>query len=202
MFHNVDAFEKAIAHFYGAPYAVATDCCTHAIELSVYATETQNIGVPCHTYISVPFTMKKLNKDWYWTDHKWQQYHQFENTNIIDAAVYWQENGYIAGSIMCLSFQFKKHLNLGRGGMILTDDAGLAQRLKALRYDGRPQDVTPWYKQQINEPGFHYYMTPETAYLGLCRLHQAKVTQPKQWSWEDYPYLPDMPVFKQDKVKQ
>jgi dTDP-4-amino-4,6-dideoxygalactose transaminase len=28
----VDKFEKLVANFYGAPYAVAVDCCTHAIE--------------------------------------------------------------------------------------------------------------------------------------------------------------------------
>ena len=44
------------------------------------------------------------------------------NTNIIDAAVYWKENCYIPNSFMCLSFQFQKHLNIGKGGMILTDD--------------------------------------------------------------------------------
>ena len=26
-------FEKRVADFFGSPYAVATDCCTHAIEL-------------------------------------------------------------------------------------------------------------------------------------------------------------------------
>ena len=32
-FETVQEFEKQIAKFYGAPYAVATDCCTHAVEL-------------------------------------------------------------------------------------------------------------------------------------------------------------------------
>ena len=32
-FDTVKEFEQQIAKFYGAPYAVATDCCTHAIEL-------------------------------------------------------------------------------------------------------------------------------------------------------------------------
>ena len=35
MFEIVDQFEKTIAKFYGAPYAIATDSCTHAIELSL-----------------------------------------------------------------------------------------------------------------------------------------------------------------------
>ena len=29
----VEDFENAIAEFYGAPYAVAVDCCTHGVEL-------------------------------------------------------------------------------------------------------------------------------------------------------------------------
>jgi len=35
MFNKVDEFEKAIAKFYGSTFAVAVDCCTHAIELSL-----------------------------------------------------------------------------------------------------------------------------------------------------------------------
>jgi len=33
MFDIVDNFEKQKAEFLGAPYAVSTDCCTHAVEL-------------------------------------------------------------------------------------------------------------------------------------------------------------------------
>ena len=32
-YDDVDKLEKTIAEFFGAPYALATDCCTHAIEL-------------------------------------------------------------------------------------------------------------------------------------------------------------------------
>ena len=32
-FKVITDFEKQIALFFGAPYAVAVDCCTHAIEL-------------------------------------------------------------------------------------------------------------------------------------------------------------------------
>ena len=36
---------------------------------------------------------------------------------------------------MCLSFQFQKHLSLGRVGMILTDDKDAAQELKKNTHD-------------------------------------------------------------------
>ena len=34
-FKIVESFERAIADFYGAPYGVAVDCCTHGIELCI-----------------------------------------------------------------------------------------------------------------------------------------------------------------------
>jgi hypothetical protein len=53
------------------------------------------------------------------------------NTNIIDAAVYWKRDGYIPDTFHVFkSFQYRKHLNLGRGGMILTDDSDAATQLK------------------------------------------------------------------------
>ena len=33
MWSKVIEFENRIADFYGSPYAVAIDCCTHALEL-------------------------------------------------------------------------------------------------------------------------------------------------------------------------
>ena len=79
---------------------------------------------------------------------------------------------------MCLSFQFQKHLSLGRGGMILLDDEKAAFDLKKLSYDGREPNQ-PWREQNIKSMGYHYYMTPETAAEGLKKLPQAKKEFPK-----------------------
>ena len=100
---------------------------------------------------------------------------------------------------MCLSFQFQKHLNLGRGGMILTNDKEAAIELKKMSYDGREQDV-PWREQNINTMGYHYYMTPETAQEGLKKLPNAIDTKPRQWQINDWPDLREMSVFKNKKV--
>ena len=56
MFNQVEKFETQIAEFYNAPYAITTDCCTHAIELCLRHEGYNNITIPTHTYISVPFT--------------------------------------------------------------------------------------------------------------------------------------------------
>ena len=63
---TVEQFEKEIAKFFGSPYAVAVDCCTHAIELCLRYTNADNITIPTRTYISIPFLAMKLNLNWKW----------------------------------------------------------------------------------------------------------------------------------------
>lgn len=191
---QVIQFEKDIAEFYGSPYAVATDSCTHAIELCLrHTTPDTELTIPSRTYISVPFTLMKLGLKWRFVDQPWQDYYYIGGTKIIDAAVHFKQGGYISGTLMCLSFQFKKTLGLGRGGMILCDSEDQYNLYKMLSYDGRTDDA-PWRQQDISTVGYHYYMTPETAELGSQKLQTA---QPKatQGSY-DYPYLPNMQVFK------
>ena len=95
---------------------------------------------------------------------------------------------------MCLSFQYQKHLSLGRGGMILLDDKNDAIKLKKMSYDGRTPNI-PWREQDVDTIGYHYYMTPETAQMGLNKIDEAMLTQPKKWKYEDWPDLTRMSVF-------
>ena len=194
-FDVITDFENAIAKFFGAPYAVAVDCCTHGIELCLREQQVESITVPKRTYISVPFLANKLNIELKWKDEIWQDYYFLGDTNIIDAAVLWEKNSYIPNTFMCLSFQFRKHLSLGRGGMILTDNEEASIRLKKMSYDGRLPNV-PWREQNISSMGYHYYMTPETAQLGLSKLSKAITTEPAKWTIEDWPDLTEMEIFK------
>lgn len=194
-FDSVKQFENVVADFFGSPYGVAVDCCTHGLELCLRYTNANDITIPARTYISVPFLAMKLNLNWEWKDEKWKDCYTLGNTNIIDAAVLWEKNGYINNSFMCLSFQFQKHLSLGRGGMILTDNEDAAKELKKMSYDGREPNI-PWRTQNINSVGYHYYMTPETAELGLNKLPEAIKTSPRDWVLEDWPDLRNMEIFK------
>lgn len=191
----VTRFENEIAEFYGSKYAVATDSCTHAIELCLIYEKIKEITIPTRTYISIPFLAKKLNLQLGWSTKKWFEYYFIENTNIIDAAVLWREKSYLPGTYMCLSFQYQKHLSLGRGGMILLDNEKAALALKKLSYDGREPNK-PWREQNITTMGYHYYMTPETALEGLKKLPEAKQRSPRVWEWNDWPDLRSMNVFK------
>lgn len=195
MFEIVEEFEKKLADFYGAPYAVATDCCTHAIELCLRRTNSLAVTCPTRTYISIPFTFEKLNLHWKWESVTWGDYYFIGNTNIIDAAVLWEENSYIDDTFMCLSFQQKKHLSLGRGGAILCKNKSDRDALKKMSYDGR-DPLVPWRDQNIDTVGYHYYMTPETAKLGIDKFQEATITQPRKWSYLDYPDLSQMEIFQ------
>ena len=194
-FETVTAFENKIANFFGSPHAVAVDCCTHGIELCLRYTEAESITVPARTYISIPLLAKKLGIKQNWKEENWKDYYYLGDTNIIDAAVLWEKNSYISGTHMCLSFQFQKHLSLGRGGMILTDAKETFDKLKKMSYDGRLPDI-PWREQNIDSMGYHYYMAPETAKKGIEKLPEAIDTKPKRWSVSDYPDLKNMEVFK------
>ena len=75
-FHAVEHFEDTIAKFYGAKYGIATDCCTHAIELCLRYEGYDKITLPEHTYISIPMTCEKLGLDWRFDNIEWyDQYH-------------------------------------------------------------------------------------------------------------------------------
>ena len=109
----VSKFEKLIAEFFDAPYAVATDSCTHAIELSLrYLNITSRVAIPTRTYISLPFIMQKLNINWDWKNERWENFYKIDGTNIYDAAVLWKRGSYIKDTFMCISFQFQKHLSI------------------------------------------------------------------------------------------
>jgi dTDP-4-amino-4,6-dideoxygalactose transaminase len=196
-FQVVRDFENEIASFFGSPHAVAVDCCTHGIELCLRQQDIKSITVPKRTYLSIPMLANKLNIELKWKDEQWQDYYYIGDTNIIDAAVLWEKNSYVPNTFMCVSFQFKKHLSLGRGGIILTDNEKAAKILRKMSYDGRDLNEVPWVQQDIEVIGYHYYMTPEVAKLGLEKLPAAIETPARKWNVNEWADLTQMKVFKE-----
>ena len=133
-FSAINEFERKIAEYFGSPYAVAVDCCTHALELCLRQQNIKKFSVPKRTYISVPFLANKLGIEFEWREESWQDYYYLGGTNIIDAAVLWEKDSYVPGTFMCLSFQYRKHLSLGKGGMILTDNKEASIELKKMSF--------------------------------------------------------------------
>ena len=139
MFNTVSELEKKLADFFGSPYAVAVDCCTHGLELCLRFSQVQSINVPRRTYVSIPLLADKLNIKRTWKDENWKDYYYLTDNvsrwKIIDAAVLWERNSYIAGTYMCISFQFQKHLSLGRGGVAERAPAPAVELAAALVQD-------------------------------------------------------------------
>jgi len=69
------------------------------------------------------------------------------------------------------SFHPVKHITTGEGGMVTTNDARLAERLRTLRSHGmvRPQGAEPWW-YEMPEPGFNYRLPDILCALGLSQL--------------------------------
>jgi UDP-4-amino-4,6-dideoxy-N-acetyl-beta-L-altrosamine transaminase len=71
------------------------------------------------------------------------------------------------------SFHPVKTIATGEGGMVTTNDAGLAERLKVMRSHGmvRPQGADPWW-YEMPEPGFNYRLPDILCALGLSQLRK------------------------------
>jgi perosamine synthetase len=75
-----------------------------------------------------------------------------------------------------LSFHPVKHITTGEGGMVLTNDAALARRLRDLRTHGITRDPArlrandgPWF-YEMQSLGFNYRITDFQCALGLSQL--------------------------------
>ena len=198
-FETITTFEKRLSKFFGSKHAICVDSCTHGLELVLRYRNEKKIIVPKRTYLSVPFLANKLNIEREWKDENWKDFYAINDGDrkIIDAAVLWEENSYIPNTFMCISFQYQKHLSLGRGGVILLDNDEDALILKKMSYDGRVPNL-PWREQNIDCVGYHYYMTPETAKLGLDKIDDAIKNKPKKWKVSDWPDLTEMKIFKNE----
>lgn len=71
------------------------------------------------------------------------------------------------GVMGCFSFHPRKAITTGEGGIITTNDAGLARRLRALRNHGQDPDAPA---PDFVLPGFNYRMTEFQAALGLTQM--------------------------------
>jgi len=69
------------------------------------------------------------------------------------------------------SFHPVKTIATGEGGMVTTNDASLAERLRILRSHGmvRPAGADPWW-YEMPEPGFNYRLPDILCALGLSQL--------------------------------
>ncbi len=160
MLEQITKFEDKIAQFTGAPYVIATDCCTHAIEIALRHVNPASITSSAFTYLSIPMLFHKLKIEYTLTDEKWLGQYQFGNTNVWDSAWLLAPNMYRKGQIQCLSFGNGKPIDAKRGGCILLDNKQDYEIMKRMSYDGRTPNIS-WNDEDDFIIGYHYNMSIE-----------------------------------------
>jgi len=162
----VDEFERTIAKWAGAKYGVAVESCSAALFLSLQYVNVKGttVTIPKFTYPSVPCAIIHSGALVKFDNRVWQGVYELKPYNIWDGALRFQPNMY-KGGLHCLSFHMKKHLPIGRGGMILTNDKSAYKWLKRARFDGR--DEVPLQDDKFTQLGWNMYMTPDQASRGL-----------------------------------
>ena len=184
-FDAIFDFESKLAEFTGAPYAVTTDRCTHAIELCLrYLKPEKSVILPAQTYLSVPQMLRKLNIAYHHLDFDWEYEYQIWPTPVWDSARRLEPDMYREGSFQCLSFGRTKPLDIGIGGAILTDSKDAYEWLSRARSDGRNLKDSPWIDGIISE-GYHYYMRPEDCVVANEKLYRKEIFQHNNFSYPD-----------------
>ena len=173
-FRVVEMFEEAIAEYCGSKYAVAIDSCTNALTLCCDYFMVGEVTIPKKTYVSVPQSIINAGGQVHFTDldADWQKkgMYQLWPYPIWDSARLCTGGMHKPGQFECLSFHWGKTLNLGQGGVILTDSKRAADYFKKARWDGRTAGVPP-KDDEITFIGRHCPMSPRDAADALTRLH-------------------------------
>jgi dTDP-4-amino-4,6-dideoxygalactose transaminase len=176
----LDIFEKKVARFAGSKYAVAVDCCSNGLFLSLKYLQSikelslgELVTLPKMTYISAPMQIIHAGNKVGFEDLKWSGIYQLKGTRVWDGAVRWNKDMYIGkGALQVVSFQIKKRIPIGRGGIILTDSAEAYNWLKLASYDGRDLNTSYTSEEHVQMLGYHMYMTPEDAARGIILMDQ------------------------------
>jgi dTDP-4-amino-4,6-dideoxygalactose transaminase len=192
----VTLFENKLAAYAGSKYAVCVDSCSNAMFLCMkYLNITgQVITLPKHTYSSTPMQCIHAGNKIKFVDLEWSGEYELGNTKIIDAATRFRKDMYIPDTYYCLSFHHRKTLKIGRGGVILTDDAEFVKWARPMIYDGRHKEVM----HEVDDYeciGYHMYMTPEEAALGILKFDELPDVNPDTGSSSTYKDLTKQSVF-------
>lgn len=200
----VDLFEKKIAEYTGSKYAVSVDCCTNALFLCLkYLKATGTITIPSRTWISVPCSIKHSGCDVEFENVEWSGMYQLKPYPVWDGAVRMKKNMYQPETYHCLSFHIRKHIPIGRGGMILTDNKDAYDWFRTVRYCGRTMsddgiNYLMYKDDPISDIGWNMYMTPEQAARGLELFEKILDNNPDQESSGTCKDLSKLPFYNEN----
>ena len=169
-------FESKLTDYTGAPFAVALDNCSNALFLSLYYENIKGkrIKIPSRTYPSVPCEIIHAGGEVEFESVENKTIkgpYQLKPTKVWDSALRFTHNMYIPDTHMCVSFTGPyKHLKLGKGGAILTDDYNAYLWFKRARFSGRRE--CSYHDDNFDMLGWNFYMMPEIAARGLLLMTQ------------------------------
>ncbi len=101
----------------------------------------------------------------------------------------WRRAGEGTAAVTCFSFYANKTITTGEGGMAVTDNPQLAQRMRQMSLHGLSQDAWNRYRAagnwdyQILAPGYKYNLTDVAAALGIHQLARAEYLRQKRAEW-------------------
>jgi dTDP-4-amino-4,6-dideoxygalactose transaminase len=200
----IDIFENKIAKFANSKHAVLVDCCSHGLFLSLKyllsigeLKQGEYLTIPSRTYVSAPLQIKHAGLRYDFKDYQWAGLYQLGNSRVWDSAVRWTKDMYIGNNnLQVISFQIKKRIPIGKGGVILTDDSEAAKWLKLASYDGR--DLTTPYTDSVHfkNLGYHMYMTPEDAARGIILMDSTPEVNEDSGSHLNYTDLSVVDILK------
>lgn len=99
------------------------------------------------------------------------------------------------GDVTCFSFYANKTITSGEGGMLVTDDKNVFNRVKTMRLHGINKDIwdrftakVPSWEYDVVEAGYKYNMPDVTAAIGLGQLEQAEIFRTERQRVAEYYY--------------
>lgn len=170
-----ELFEARLCDYTGSPYAVAVDNCSNALFLALTYSNVKAmfVKIPCHTYPSVPCEV--IHAGGIVNFQPSSKYltgaYNLDPTPVWDCSLHFTADMYRQGALMCLSFTGPhKHLKLGKGGAILTDDPRAYEWFRRARFSGRRE--CSYNEDKFDMLGWNFYMMPEIAAKGLHLMDQ------------------------------
>jgi perosamine synthetase len=106
--------------------------------------------------------------------------HAFPAALRRNTSASWQRCGEGTATVTCFSFYANKTITTGEGGMAVTDDQDLAQRIRLMSLHGLSHDAWGRYSgngswdYRIIAPGFKYNLTDIAAAIGIHQLARAE----------------------------
>ncbi len=139
--------------------------------------------------------------------------HAFPAAWRPDADDPWQQCGESTADVTCFSFYANKTITTGEGGMAVTNNRALADRIRMLSLHGLSNDAWQRYSgsgswdYRIVLPGYKYNLTDIAGAIGRCQLARAEEMRKQREAIAEF-YLEslsqapgfDLPPFPENRV--